>query len=83
MEISRIESQLSLQHVGLSQRSASANSFSSPTQVLSDGQPYQRSIFADSTGILVAQVKDHNGDVVAIYPSKEVLHRYELQKELK
>lgn len=41
----------------------------------------RKSIFADHRGVLIAQIKDHTGAVVANYPSNEVIKRYHLMKE--
>lgn len=37
---------------------------------------HRKSVFADESGILVAQVLDHTGEVIASYPSVDVIKRY-------
>lgn len=42
----------------------------------------RKSIFTDHRGVLIAQIKDHTGEVIANYPSNEVIKRYHLRKEI-
>lgn len=41
----------------------------------------RKSIFTDHRGVLIAQIKDHTGEVIANYPSNEVIKRYHSLKE--
>jgi hypothetical protein len=42
---------------------------------------HRKSIFTDAKGVLIAQVKDNMGEIVASYPSEEVLRRYNTLKD--
>jgi hypothetical protein len=42
----------------------------------SDNSLHRKSIYTDHKGVLISQTTDSSGDVVAIYPSKEVIRRY-------
>ncbi len=42
----------------------------------SDNSMHRKSIYTDQKGVLISQTTDSSGDVVAIYPTKEVIRRY-------
>lgn len=39
-------------------------------------ETHRKSIFTDQAGVLIAQVKDHTGEVIVTCPSPEVIKRY-------